>query len=227
MKKLILFDIDGTLLLTGGAGKRAFNRVFFELFRIEGAWQGIHPDGRTDPSLIRELFEKNLGRAPRGDEMPRIIQTYTHAMGEALHEAENFRLMPGVHELLTELRSRDFGLLGLATGNFEATAYQKLARADLREFFSFGGFASDHPDRLQLTRIAVERGRQALGRWLDPEEIFLVGDTVHDIRCAQCLSLTTVAVATGSTPREVLAAARPDFLFDDLKGLEEILLLFH
>lgn len=226
MARIILFDIDGTLLLTGGAGKLAFDRVFSELYQIEGAWQNIVPDGRTDPCLIAELFERNLNRRAGSEEYKKVEEAYSRFMAETLHQAPRFRLMPGVEELLNRLHERKAGTLGLATGNFETTAYLKLERAGIREFFQFGGFGSDHRDRLILTRLAVQRGMQAWGGTVEPEEIFLVGDTIHDIRCGKVLGLTTVAVATGSTPKEVLASHRPDFLLDSLQPLEEIYNLF-
>ncbi|MCE9624212.1 MAG: HAD hydrolase-like protein [Deltaproteobacteria bacterium] len=226
MRKLILFDIDGTLLMTGGAGKEAFDRVFSEFYGIEQAWRDIHPDGRTDPSLIVELFEKNLGRRPSSEEMERVSEAYARAMEEALPRSERFRLLPGVVELLDYLADRKIGMLGLATGNFESTAAQKLRHGGLHHYFRFGGYGSDHGVRLELTRAAVERGRSLLGGHLPNEEIILVGDTVHDIDCGRRLDLTTVAVATGSTPRATLEAARPDFVLDSLSPLEEVALIF-
>ena len=225
MRKLILFDIDGTLLMTGGAGKEAFDRVFQECFDVTGAWRDIHPDGRTDPSLIVELFEKNLGRRPRPEEMARVTHAYARAMEECLPRSARFRLLPGVVELLNLISDRGLGLLGLATGNFEVTASQKLRHAGLHHYFQFGGYGSDHAGRLELTRTAVERGRSLLGRNIPNEEIILVGDTVHDIECGRRLDLTTVAVATGSTPRATLAAARPDFVLDDFTPLAEVALI--
>lgn len=226
MQKLILFDIDGTLLLTGGAGKMAFDSIFLDLFGIEGAWKSIFPDGRTDPSLINELFEKNLGRCPNPMEYKRVSEAYSKVMAKTLQEAPNFRLMPGVRELLNCLEERKMGLMGLATGNFECTAYLKLERAGLRDFFKYGGFGSDHRDRFRLTKLAYERGQQVLGRALDPENVFLVGDTPEDIRCGRRLGFNTIAVATGSTPKEDLARYRPDFLLESFVLLEEVLVLF-
>lgn len=226
MRKLVIFDIDGTLLLTGGAGKAAFDRVFADLYGIEGAWRDIHPDGRTDPSLIRELFEKNLGRAPRPEEEMRVTLAYATAMAEELPRSERFRLLPGVLELLEVLQQRGLALLGLATGNFESTASHKLRHAKLDRFFHFGGYGSDHAERPELTRVAMERGLNKLGRRVPPEEILLVGDTIHDIDCGRRLGLTTIAVATGSTKRGELEAARADFVVDSFGSLEEILPIF-
>jgi Predicted phosphatases len=225
-RKLILFDIDGTLLLTGGAGKAAFDRCFAELYGLGEAWRDIHPDGRTDPSLIEELFEKNFQRKPSVQERTQVQDVYTAAMETALQSAERFRLMPGIVELLTRIEQRRLGLVGLATGNFEATAWQKLRRAQLEKFFSFGGFGSDHEDRLTLTRIAVERGKKMLQRNVKPEDVVLVGDTCRDIECGRRLGLVTLAVATGSTPHEQLAQARPDFLYRDFSDLDAVACVF-
>lgn len=226
MYRLILFDIDGTLLLTGGAGKMAFDRVFAELYQIEGAWKNIVPDGRTDPSLIAELCRNNLGRGVGTQEFNQIQEAYERHLGETLRLAPRFRLMPGVEALLAALAEEEGVGLGLATGNFERAAYLKLDRAGLRQYFQCGGFGSDHVDRFELTRMAVERGLQNMKRSLEPEQIFLVGDTLHDIRCGQRLGLTTVAVATGSTPKESLARLRPDFLLESLEPTDEVVNLF-
>jgi phosphoglycolate phosphatase-like HAD superfamily hydrolase len=226
MRRLILFDIDGTLLLTGGAGKAAFDRAFLQLYQIDNAWREIHPDGRTDPSLIAELFEKNLGRRPSPQEEIRIRESYTECMAQTLQDAPRFRLMPGVERLIPQLSERGGVTLGLATGNFEETAYLKLKRAGLGQFFPFGGFGSDFSDRLQLTRVALHRGYQRAGASIPPEDCFLVGDTIHDIRCGKLLGLTTVAVATGSTTKGDLAKHRPDFLLDSLEITGEVLTIF-
>lgn len=226
MRKLVIFDIDGTLLLTGGAGKAAFDRVFAALYGIDGAWRDIHPDGRTDPSLIRELFEKNLGRRPRPEEERRVTEAYAAAMAEEIPRSARFRLMPGVLPLLEILERRGLALLGLATGNFESTAGQKLRHAKLDRYFQFGGYGSDHAERSELTKLAVDRGLQRLGRRVAPEEILLVGDTVHDVEAGRKLGLTTVAVATGSTKRAALEAARADFVVDSFDPLAEILPIF-
>jgi phosphoglycolate phosphatase len=226
MRRLILFDIDGTLLLTGGAGKMAFDRVFTQLYGIENAWGDIHPDGRTDPLLIAELFEKNLLRKPSPQEEWKVRDLYAEHMAQTLEQAMRFRLMPGVDRLLPALAAHGSFSLGLATGNFEETAYLKLRKAGLEKFFPFGGFGSDFADRLQLTRTALQRGYQQAGAFVSPEDCFVVGDTVHDIRCGRLLGLTTVAVATGSTTRQELSRHRPDFLLDSLEATEEVLTIF-
>ena len=225
-KKLILFDIDGTLLLTGGAGKVAFDRTFEELYGVLEVWQGINPDGKTDPLIIEELFLKQWGRRPKAHEEKAVEARYALHMEQALQQAPKFRLMAGISELLLALKDRQLGYLGLATGNYEATAWMKLKRAGLERFFNFGGFGSDTRDRLALTRLAMERGMTQLGSRIHPEDVWVVGDTIHDIRCGKLLGATTVAVATGSTPWDILQKARPDFLLENFGDLEESLTAF-
>lgn len=222
MKRLILFDIDGTLLLSGGAGKQAFNEVFWERYQIKEAWQDTRPDGRTDPSLITELVHRHLGRRPDSWESQEIGEHYIKTLAKTLPQAPRFRLMPGAKGLLAYLSAKENFVLGLATGNFEQTAYLKLEQAGLRHHFVCGGFGSDSQDRVKLTKMAVTRGMQALGRLVEPEEILLVGDSIHDVRAGRLLGLTTLAVCTGSTTREQLATYRPDFILDSLEDFSEV-----
>ncbi|MCP5467732.1 MAG: HAD family hydrolase [Deltaproteobacteria bacterium] len=226
MHRMIIFDIDGTLLMTGGAGKSAFNSVFAELYQISEAWQDILPDGRTDPSLIKEIFQKNLGYKPETKAYQKVAKIYIEKMEQALQAAPRFRLLPGITDLLETLFQRYPQALGIATGNFEDSAQLKLKRAGLENYFSFGGFGSDSEDRLALTRKALERGRQALKRWIPPEDVFLVGDTPHDIRCGKLLGMNTVAVASGSHSKKELSSYQPDFLLQDFSQVEEVISIF-
>lgn len=226
-KRLILFDIDGTLLRTGGAGALAFNRVFAELYGISEAWQGILPDGKTDPILIEELFLLHYQRKPTLSEENQICQAYEIHMAQALQEVNNFRLMPGVLPLLESLSKGDFGLLGLATGNYESTARMKVEKAGLAHHFSYGGFGSHSRVRLELTRRAVEEGKKKLGSKVRPEDVLVVGDTLHDIACAKGIGAISIAVATGTTPFETLKNARPDFIFESFENIEDSLSAFY
>ncbi len=226
-KRLILFDIDGTLLRTGGAGALAFNRVFAELYGISEAWQGILPDGKTDPVLIEELFQLHFNRMPSHREEKQISQLYEVHMAQALQEINNFRLMPGVASLLEALSKGDFGLLGLATGNYESTAWMKINKAGLDHHFSYGGYGSHSRVRLELTRRAVEEGKKKLGSKVRPEDVLVVGDTLHDIACAKGIGAIAIAVATGTTPFEILQQARPDFIFASFENLETSLNAFY
>jgi phosphoglycolate phosphatase len=217
MPHLILFDIDGTLLLTGGAGKVAFNRVFEELYGETEIWQDVTPDGRTDDSLVHEVYQKRFGKIPNPDELSKIAARYNELMAEELPRSERFRLMPFARETLTKLAAQPHVHLGLATGNYEAAAWHKLKHAGLDHHFTFGGFGSDAFDRLKLTQIALERGIQRIGT--TPESVYLIGDTIHDVTCGKAIGAKTIAVCTGSTKAEELKEAGADWVLTDLSGL--------
>lgn len=213
-RTVFLWDIDGTILLSGGAGIASFNRVFEELFSEPGIWQDLHPDGRTDDSIIEELFSKRLKRLPTKSEMATIVKRYNEVMEEELWCSANFRLMPQVHETLRMLSQNPKISLGIATGNYEITAINKLKRAKLHHYFSYGGYGSDSRDRTQLTQIALNRAIQHLG--VPPEDVFLIGDTVHDIRCGRQIGAKTIGVCTGMTPKESLEEEGANWVIRDL-----------
>ena len=160
MIHLILFDIDGTLLLTGGAGKVAFNRAFQELFGVLDGWGETIPDGKTDPLIFQEIFRRVLKRNGKPREFDSLGTLYVKYFRKEIQHSPKFRLMPGVKMLLQRLALEKAPLLGIATGNLEETAWLKLARGRLDSFFSFGGFGSDSPDRAELTRAAIRRARK-------------------------------------------------------------------
>lgn len=214
--KMLIFDIDGTLLLTGGAGKIAFERAFAELFRIPDSWKDTRPDGKTDPAIFQEIAQRTLGRELTAAEYLDLMKRYLELFREEILNADRFRLMPGVYELLESLSFRSDTLLGIATGNVEEAAWSKLERGALRRFFRFGGFGSDSADRAVLTRRAVERGQALLGRQLAANDIFLIGDTEKDIQAGKALGLRTVAVATGRLDRAGFRPYAPDILLEDL-----------
>lgn len=218
-RKVFLWDIDGTLLLTGGSGKTAFNKVFRDLYGIAEIWQGFDPSGRTDYSIIDELFEKAFGAAPSETERERIATYYKKCLIDDDLEWSGMRLMPHAKETLLALAARDDVSLGLATGNFKETAYYKLKKAGLDQFFSYGGFGCDAFVREDLTRRALERAIQAIGG--APVELYLIGDTVHDIRCGLAIGAKTVGVLTGYATRESLLAAGATWVMTDLTGFFE------
>jgi len=223
MWQLVLFDIDGTLLLTGGAGKIAFERAFEELYGIPDAWGDIAPDGKTDPIIFEEIFQRALNRKPTDEEHETLKLRYSQYFRPALLEATNFRLMPGIPELLRLLRQRKGVLSGLATGNFEMTAWLKLERGGIRPYFGFGGFGSDSRDRLRLTEKAIERAKDLTGEEPARNAVFVVGDTPHDVQAGKALGLKTVAVATGKLPAAELERSKPDFLFENFSRPQEFM----
>ncbi len=200
--RVVLFDIDGTLLLTGGAGLAALTRAFRDLHGVEGASDGIEFHGRTDPLILDAVAERHLGRGLQQPEFDAIIARYLVHLGDTLGERP-YRVLPGVRALVAALAGSG-DVLGLATGNVEPAAWEKLRRGELDRYFSFGGFGSDSADRTALNRLAVERGRERAG---GPTDVVLVGDTVHDVRCALAVGVPILAVATGNASLDDLAAA--------------------
>jgi phosphoglycolate phosphatase len=216
---LYLFDIDGTLLLTGGAGTVALDKVFLTHYGIARAMRGVSAGGKTDPLIIAEMFERNLGRAPEEDEVTRVIDAYLPLLRDAVAVSTAYRLMPAVHEALDFLAADAAVCLALATGNVRAAAQIKLDRAGLWHRFAVGGFGCDSADRGVLVARAIERAAEHTGMAHDRDEIVVVGDTPRDVHAARACGVRVLAVATGSASREVLADERPDAVFDTLAEL--------
>lgn len=221
--KMIMFDIDGTLLLAGGIGRIAFNRVFQEMFEIENIWGNYDPHGKTDSMIISELSEPALGRKLNHLETMEVGRRYIQYFDKMFDEVAKFRLLPGVLKLLDALSQLKFHL-GIATGNYKETAILKLKRGAIHHYFSFGGYGSDSHDRAVMTAKALERGLQLFNRPIEKKDIFLVGDAEADIRCAQALGLRSIGVATGSLSIEQLKALKPDFLMPNLEDVDRFIL---
>jgi phosphoglycolate phosphatase len=222
MVHLLLFDVDGTLIHTGGAGIRAFQRAFHEMFRVTMATEGIRFHGRTDPEILEDIFVAVFGQPPAPEQVEVICRRYLGHLHDEVPHSPGYRIMPGLPHLLELLSARGEVRLGLATGNLEEAARIKLDRADLNRYFSFGGFGSDAKDRTALIRKAIDRGRNLAG---ESQEIrvIVIGDTDLDIACGRAAGATTVAVATGGDSWETLRQASPDHLLKDLSRPEEIL----
>ena len=220
--KMLLFDIDGTLLKTKGAGRIALEKVFCELFGVENAWGNLKPDGRTDPAIIHEIAEKSIGRRLTRLEYKIVVRLYLEYFRKTIKEVD-FELMPGISDLMPFLSGKKHLLLGLATGNFEQPSWLKLRRGNLHQFFSFGGFGSDATDRTKLTAKAISRGRKMLPKRSKLENIFVIGDTPHDVAVGKNLGVKTIAVATGSNKKSELKRYSPDFLFSDLRDVERFM----
>jgi phosphoglycolate phosphatase-like HAD superfamily hydrolase len=224
--KVLLFDIDATLLLSGHAGTRAVNRAFERIYGLGGAMDGIRADGKTDPLIFREIFEERLRHLAPEKEIPRVAEVYLEVLKEEVEHAAGFRLMQGVRELLEALARTEGFLLGLATGNFEQAAWIKLRRGNLDHCFCFGGFGSDSENRTEVVRTAIRRAEQILGHPVRPDLVYVIGDTPRDILHAREAGVRTVAVATGRSSLAELAQHGPDHLFADLSDTERLLRIF-
>jgi phosphoglycolate phosphatase len=233
--KLVLFDIDGTLLTSGGAGERALGMAVAERFGEEahggadpavttegrGALKGIEIAGRTDTAIARRIFEKH-GIEPSPAELNGLLESYLRHLELELPRSGG-SVLPGIFELLEALKRRPDVALALLTGNLMAGAKLKLMHYGMWHFFEFGAFADDHHDRNELGRFAQERALKRHGVAIDAAHTFVLGDTPHDIDCGKAFGAKTVAIATGRYSIEELRARRPDFLFQDLSNVDEVL----
>lgn len=213
----MLFDIDGTLVSTGGAGAEAWKRAFDELYGIPADIGEFTDAGMTDPDVGEKTFEAVIHRKPTARELAKLLQRRLEHLPEAVAESEGYRVLPGVAERLRQL-SRDGHLLGLITGNGDGAAHVKLARGDLNRWFTFGAYATAGVDRAGIVRRAVERGEAMLGRDVPNTDIYVVGDTPLDISAAHAVDCTAIAVATGHYDVDALRGAGADHV---LKTLEE------
>src|ERR671917_2349214 len=189
--RILLFDIDGTLVSSGGAGAVAWKQAFDELYGIPADIGQFTDAGMTDPDVGAKTFEAVLHREPTARELAQLIQRRLEHLPEAVAESEGYRVLPGVPERLRQL-SRDGHLLGLITGNGDGAAHIKLARADLNRWFTFGAYASAGLDRSGIVRQAVQRGEAMLGRDVPNTEIYVIGDTPLDVQAAHAAGCTAI-----------------------------------
>ena len=195
--KLLLFDIDGTLLRTNGAGTRAVRRAFERVHGLDIAIEAIDFAGKTDPLILKEIYQNELDREHSQEEAREIYRHYIFYLREEIKTAE-VTVMPGVRELLNTLSGRDDLALGVATGNIEEGAYIKLSKVNLETHFSFGGFGSDSEIREELVRRAIDRAHTHIDHTDGFEQTYVIGDTPFDINHGRAAGALTVAVSTGS-----------------------------
>jgi phosphoglycolate phosphatase len=226
MKRLVLFDIDGTLLTARGAPRRAFTRAMLEVYGTTGPIDSHRFDGKTDPQIARELLlaagmdDARISRG-MGALWPAYLRELRLELGAPDHRTHVF---PGVHELLRALGSRSADVvLGLLTGNIADGASLKLQSAGIRTAFRVGAFGSDCERRDGLPPVAVERARQEVGVTFSRRDIVIIGDTPADVTCGSALGVRAIAVATGSHGPADLAAAGADVVFGDLAGTAAVL----
>jgi phosphoglycolate phosphatase-like HAD superfamily hydrolase len=221
--RLILFDVDGTLVDTQGAGRRAMERACAALFGVDGVATkaaGVEFAGRTDPRIIEAVVEAiGIARERYLSRREELHRRFLSELGAQMRRSvPGRRVLPGVLPLLGALRERG-AWLGLVTGNLEEGARAKLEPFGLNPIFPAGGFSSDHPDRREIARIAWRRLSDLAATEFPPSRVTVVGDTEHDVDCARANGFRAVAVAGGFVPRERLAAANPDALLDDFTDL--------
>lgn len=211
----ILFDVDGLLITTGGAGTRSWRWAFDRLYGIPADIGEFTEAGMTDPVVGRLTFTAVIGREPSDEELARVVAQYLMRLPEEVAHSPGYRVLDGVQELLPRL-CRDGYLLGITTGAVEAAAHIKLARAGLNRFFSFGGYGSDSADRGELTRKAIDRAGVILGSPLDTQRVLVLGDTPNDIAAAHAAQAIAVGVASGRYSEAELREAGADHVLGSL-----------
>lgn len=221
MNRLILFDVDGTLIHSGKAGRRALSKALHELCGVPDGFKGIDFAGKTDLQIMREGLAK-LGLCPLDGYLSSLTELYLARLREEVSIAPG-QVGVGVRELLETIRGKEHLPLGLLTGNLERGARVKLEPLGLNPFFPFGAFGSDHEDRNQLLPIAIQRLRQLRGISLSPADCVVIGDTPLDVECARVHGSRSIAVATGPYSIEALVRTDADLVLPDLSATSSIL----
>ena len=224
-RRLLLFDIDGTLISSGGAGEAALKDAMLSRFAVEEDLDGIILAGATDGRIARELLEKHsISVSP--ENVSALLDTYLGHLTERIGRHDG-RLLPGIVSLLKVLSERTDVVLALLTGNVSRGAKIKLTHYGVWDFFEFGAFADDHHDRNELGKFARVRALERHGEDFPPSRIYVIGDTPKDIECGRAIGACTVAIATGHYSSAELRDHAPDFLFEDLSDTERVVeLLF-
>ena len=219
MVRLVLFDIDGTLIRSGGAGVQAFERTFTEIFGLPETTRKLKFAGRTDVSLVREGLSLH-GVEPNEENFKRFFTHYPNFLEEKLRTCKG-AICEGIRELIHQLEIvPEKPMLGLLTGNIRRGAELKLQHYQLWHHFKTGAFADDHEDRNCIAEAARKRGSEAFGRSLIGDEIVVIGDTLHDIRCGQSIGAKVLAVGTGEFGRAKLLECNPTWAVDHVGQIE-------
>jgi len=221
--KLLLFDIDGTLIHSGGAGRRAMNTAFEDVFGVSNALDNLPLAGRTDSAIILNAIEEFKLRQNH-DDLQRFQKRYfEHIQVEIKQANAEMRVMPGIRSLLDQLKVKQDIYLALLTGNWEFSGRVKLSQFDLSHYFDLGAFADDSTVREELVPFAVKRFENNYGFRPFEKDVYVIGDTLADINCAHANQAVAVAVATGPFSVQELQEYKADFVFKDLSNTEEVL----
>ena len=221
-RRLLLFDIDGTLLTSGGAGAAALADAMMARFEVDEDFAGITLAGATDELIARALIQKH-GIEVTPENTTALLDSYLSHLPHRLPRHDG-KLLPGIIPLLDALSGREDVVLALLTGNLIRGAKIKLGHFGVWDYFEFGAFADDHHDRNELGKFAKSRAVEKHGEEFPPERIYVIGDTPRDIECGRAIGARTVAIATGDYSRAELAAHSPNFLFDDLSDTASVLI---
>ncbi len=226
--KIVLFDIDGTIMVSHGCGRRASERAFELTFGLSDTWGSVEAHGRTDPLIFRDIANCALGRELSDSEAATLKRHYLTQLETELAPDEACSVLPGVTELVAHLSAIPSVHLGLQTGNFESSARAKLKRIGLSHWFAFGGFAEDFGERHTIVARALKSAKELLSvEPARPEDLIVIGDTPLDIEAGSIYGATTIAVATGKYSFEDLASHKPTAVFHNLAELNSVVQAFN
>jgi phosphoglycolate phosphatase len=220
-KRLLLFDIDGTLIDSSGAGIRSLKAVLRHQFGVTDDLHGVEIAGKTDTGIVHQILRKQ-NIAVTEENTAAFLEQYLEFLAGELPQRQG-RLLPGIAELLPRLQVRPQNVLALLTGNLRRGAELKLVHYGIWNFFEFGAFADDHDDRNYLGPFAQQRAREKHAIDFAPADIDVIGDTPHDIACGKAIGARTIAVSTGSFSRAQLAAHQPDIILADFSEVEGVM----
>ncbi|MFC1521044.1 HAD family hydrolase [Elusimicrobiota bacterium] len=213
--KLLVFDLDGTLVFSGGAGVKAIDKYFIKYYGLKNAFKNIDGRGKTDPNIIREMFVKKLGREATSLELKHFIKVYPRFLKPEVKVSRKYKMLKAVDKFLARISRLPGVFLALGTGNLEKTGRIKLSRANLNRFFPIGGFATDSIIREKLLKFAVKKANKHYKKKFKKKEIYIVGDTPLDVKAGKACGFKTVAIGIGAVSRKKVIASKPDFFFED------------
>ena len=219
--RVFFFDIDGTLIRSGGAGRAAMEAALTSAFEVDAPPEGVLFSGRTDLAIVADLLRAS-GVEPSEDHIARCLRAYLEHLPRMLAERSG-QVLPGIGPLLDHLAGRSQIAVGLLTGNVRRGARIKLKHYGLWHRFPFGGFGDRYTDRADVARAALEEARQQTASDVQPENVWVIGDSPHDVRCARAIGARAIAVATGIHTLDELAAEQPDLLLQDMADTDQLL----
>ena len=220
-KKILLFDVDGTLIRTGGAGINALIRAFKLHYNLDNPLENVTVAGNTDPNIFREAVSKKApGKVPTSKEEIAFFESYLLFLKEEITLSKKYRVLPGIKDILIRASTTPYIYVGLGTGNLEKGAKIKLERGGLNPYFSFGGFGSDSSNRDEVLKTAVLKAEIKFNITSSPEDIYVIGDTPKDILSAKAIGAKAIGVATGGYSIQELNHHLPNIVFKNFKEIE-------
>jgi len=218
--KLLIFDLDGTLIFSGGAGWRAYERIFIKNLKIENALAGVDGRGKTDIAIVEEAFQKRLERKPTRKELAGFFRAFPAILKKEVAQSSGYRLVGTIKDFLNKISKLEGIYLALGTGNLEKGARIKLARSRLNRYFPVGGYASDSMIRKELINVAWKKACAYYRIRFPRRSVFVIGDTPLDIKAGKACRFKTVVIGCGMYKKKDLLPHKPDFFFDDYKDSE-------